>query len=181
MKSLAIINSLESGSFTAAVVENLKEVGKELTIIGDDDNEELGYPEGLLMSMQNKHGIMVDCVYDRIKIENDKVMLHQAYWDDGENDYWQHSEDIGTDNLLTIYSAIDWENYIPKGEDEPTKEKLSWLLSCHYNLFHSDIILRAAFDDSISHTEFLRGCVDIHLSEKDTDDTEFTPKGWENV
>ena len=130
MKDLAIINSLESGiwtakrAFTAAVVENLKEIGKVLTIVGDGDNEELGYPEGLLMSMQNKHGIMVDCVYDLIKMDGDKVMLHQSYWDDGEDDYWQHSEDIGTDDLLTIYSAIDWEDFIPKGESEDKPKQI---------------------------------------------------------
>ena len=46
MKDLAIINSLESGiwtakrAFTAAVVENLKEIGKVLTIVGDGDNSD---------------------------------------------------------------------------------------------------------------------------------------------
>jgi len=67
------------------------------------------------------------------------------------------------------------------GVSHDTIEKLSWLLSSHYNMYHADMILRAAFDDSISQTDFLRGCVDIHQSEKDTDDTEFSPKGWENV
>ena len=68
-----------------------------------------------------------------------------------------------------------------KNISETTMEKLSWLLSSHYNMFHADMILRAAFDESISQTDFLRGCVDIHQSEKNDGSDEFTPVEFKNV
>ena len=60
-------------------------------------------------------------------------------------------------------------------------DKLSWLLESHYNLFHADMIKRALGDDTISLKDFIEGCVAIHMSEKDTEDDEFTPKEFKNV
>ena len=101
-----------------AVSKNLVELGREFEIVGDGDNEELGYPEGLLMSIPNKHGIEVDCVYDRVKVENGRVLFHQSYWDDGEDDYWQHSEDIGMNDLIELCGSIDWADALKDVEDD---------------------------------------------------------------
>lgn len=60
-------------------------------------------------------------------------------------------------------------------------EKLSWLLQCHYNLFHADMIQRAMYDDSVSLLDFIVGCVAIHQSEKQSDDDEYTPSEFKNV
>lgn len=60
-------------------------------------------------------------------------------------------------------------------------EKLSWLLESHYNLFHADMIQKALGDDTISLKDFIAGCVAIHVSERDTDDDEFTPNVFKNV
>lgn len=61
------------------------------------------------------------------------------------------------------------------------EEKLKWLLETHYNLFHADMIFNAIFDDGVSCADFIRGCVDIHLSERDTDYDEFTPEVFKRV
>lgn len=61
------------------------------------------------------------------------------------------------------------------------EEKLSWLLESNYNLFHADMISRAIYDDNVSLKDFIVGCAAIHISERDTDDDEFTPKEFENV
>ena len=101
-----------------AVSKNLVELGREFEIVGDGDNEEHGYPEGMLMRIPNKHDIEVDCVYDRVKVENGKVLFHQAYWDDGEDDYWQHSEDIGMNDLIELCGSIDWDDALNGVEDD---------------------------------------------------------------
>ncbi len=64
---------------------------------------------------------------------------------------------------------------------EKTIEKLSWLVCCHYNVFHADLITRAMTDDNISMKDFIIGCVQIHQSEKDNEYDEFVPKEFENV
>ena len=61
------------------------------------------------------------------------------------------------------------------------QNKLSWLLQSHYNTFHADMIQRAMNDDSISAEDFIKGCVAIHTSERDTNDDEFTPAEFQNV
>lgn len=61
------------------------------------------------------------------------------------------------------------------------QDKLSWLLQSHYNTFHADMIQRAMNDDSISAEDFIKGCVAIHTSERDTNDDEFTPAEFQNV
>ena len=53
--------------------------------------------------------------------------------------------------------------------------KLEWLLNCHYNMFHADMIWNAMHDDNISIQDFMSGCVAIHKAESEDDD-EFTPK-----
>ena len=59
--------------------------------------------------------------------------------------------------------------------------KFAWLLDCHYNIFHSIMIQRAIYDDSVSLDDFITGCEQISISERDTDDDEFTPKEFKNV
>ena len=68
-----------------------------------------------------------------------------------------------------------------KGYSDTMQDKLSWLLQSHYNIFHADMIQRAMNDDSISAEDFIKGCVAIHTSERDTDDDEFTPAEFQNV
>lgn len=60
-------------------------------------------------------------------------------------------------------------------------EKLSWILEEHYNLFHADMISRALYDDNISLTDFVNGCLLIRINEKDNGDDEFVPEEFKNV
>ena len=101
-----------------AVKQNLIELDKDLRIVDEDRDEELGYPDGLLLSVHNKHGQLVDCVYDMVKAKGDKVYFHQAYWDDGDDDYWQSSDDIAYDNLTILCDYIEWPEDMG-GDEEP--------------------------------------------------------------
>ena len=67
------------------------------------------------------------------------------------------------------------------GYSDTMQDKLSWLLQSHYNTFHADMIQRGMNDDSISAEDFIKGCVAIHTSERDTNDDEFTPAEFQNV
>ena len=60
-------------------------------------------------------------------------------------------------------------------------EKLSWLLECHYNMFHADLIQRAMYDDSVSLLDFVTGCVAIQQNERNSDDDEYVPSEFKNV
>lgn len=98
-------------------IENkLKEEGKELEICNEDWDEEMGYPKGLYLMIPDKHFNLVDCVYDRIRFDGKKVQVHQCYWSDGGEDYWEDAQDIPADNLWDIYDAVQWSE--EKDEDE---------------------------------------------------------------
>ena len=60
-------------------------------------------------------------------------------------------------------------------------EKISWYLTARHNMFHADMIQRAMFDENISLAEFITGTTEIVVSERDTDDDEFTPTQFQNV
>ena len=145
MKSLATLSDMYFAilkvkrEYSNAVEKNLVEIGKELRIVDENYDEELGYPEGLLMSVHNKHDILVDVVYDKVKVEKGKVWLHQCYWEDGEEDYWQCSEDIAYNTLLDIYANIEWTDEVTNGDEEEMTMD----------------ILCAQYEDSGEYTEHL--------------------------
>lgn len=124
MKNLATLKRMNSAIFEArnayrkAVAGNLMETG-ELRVKGDDDNEESGYPEGKLLSVPDKHGYMVDCVYDAIKASEKGIEVHICYFDDCEEDCWQWASDLGFDDLDAIIDGIQWPEEVKKGEAEP--------------------------------------------------------------
>lgn len=60
-------------------------------------------------------------------------------------------------------------------------DKLSWVLHYHHNLFHADMVERAINDDSVTLDDFIKGYEQICISERDTDDDEFTPNEFKNV
>lgn len=92
-----------------AVKANLIEINRELPIVYEDENtEELGYPKGLLMNICDKHNMLVDCVYDKVKVEKGRVFFHQCYWCDGSEDHWQSSDELSYDDLIIISDYIQW-------------------------------------------------------------------------
>lgn len=65
--------------------------------------------------------------------------------------------------------------------EENILDKLQFLLQRHYNLFHADMIMRAIFDNDVSFSDFSDGEYKINVSERMTDDDEFTPEEFANV
>ena len=59
-------------------------------------------------------------------------------------------------------------------------EKISWYLQTRHNMFHADMIQRAMFDENISLADFITGTTEIVVSERDTDNDEFTPTQFQN-
>ena len=155
MKTLAELKSLNHETTNArrtylnAVVETLKEVGKELPVVDSDYDPDMGYPEGLLLAVPNKHGNLVDCVYDRIKVENDAVKVHIAYWDDGTEDSWQYAGDIPYNDLLDIYSSIDWGRSIKKGT--AGEEKV--MVLCSYDDEYQEKEIHLVVNEGYLNTE----------------------------
>lgn len=60
-------------------------------------------------------------------------------------------------------------------------EKLNWLLNTHYSHFHAEMIQRAMCSDNVPCVDFIRGCVDIYISERDRKDNTFVPDVFKNV
>ena len=113
--------------------------------------------------------------------ENDVQILFKGKEVTDDEYYCLIEGDNGSKDILATCTLEEMEE---NGRLTPTSlmtEKLSWLLDCHYSLFHSDMISRAMHDDEVSLKDFITGCVAIHTSERDTDDDEFTPKEFENV
>lgn len=155
MKTLSELRALDyeimnaRNRYWTAIRETLKEVGKELRVVSEDYDEDLGYPEGLLLSVPNKHGIMVDCVYDRIKMDGERIKVHIAYWDDSTEDYWQSADEIGYNDLLDIYSAIDWDGNVKEGESEDRK----LMVLCSYDEDYAEHNNHLIIDESYLKTE----------------------------
>ena len=155
MKNLATLKSLSDemlsarGRYCNAVYQNMKELGKELTISDPNWEEDLGYPKGMLLSVPNKHNIMVDAVYDRIKIDGERLMVHVAYWDDGEEDWWQDTSDIGYDTLMDIYWGIDWTDDVMQGD----AEERNLMVLCSYDDDYAEYNNHLIIDEDYLNTE----------------------------
>lgn len=59
-------------------------------------------------------------------------------------------------------------------------EKVNYILTQKYNIFHADLIARAIQDDSMSIEDFWSGCLTIDAAEF-IDNDEYVPDGWGNV
>lgn len=60
-------------------------------------------------------------------------------------------------------------------------DKLGWVLQYHHNVFHADMVEKAIMDDNVSLDDFIKGYEAVCISERDTDDDEFTPNEFKNV
>ena len=124
MKNLATLKNMNGAIWQAknaylkAVADNLKETG-ELKVISEDYDEDLGYPEGILLSIPNKHFYMVDCVFNYIKAsEKGAIEVHICYFDDHEEEGWMQANELSFNDLDAIIDAIQWPDTITNGEAE---------------------------------------------------------------
>lgn len=107
-------------AYREAIAENLKETG-ELKLLADDYDEDLGYPEGVLLSVPDKHFNLVDCVYNAIKVtEKGGIEVHICYFDDQEEEGWQSANDLSFDDFDILADAIQWPENITNGEHGDT-------------------------------------------------------------
>lgn len=87
-----------------AVVQNIKECGKPLAVVGDDEEE-----EGIVLKLRDDDSVdtaRVDKV--RWNEENECVEYHCAEWNYREVDTWTPIHWLG-EEIDYIYDNIDWE------------------------------------------------------------------------
>lgn len=110
--------------YLKSVAENLTETG-ELNILPCDYDEELGYPEGILLSVPNNNFDLVDCVYDKIKVnEQGRIELHICYFGDGADDSWQPISDLSFTDASIVIDAIKWPEQVASGEQEEKRVRV---------------------------------------------------------
>lgn len=107
-----------------AVVEMLKECGKELEVVSDlwDDDED--YPKGVHLTTLGDDGEAYDVVVDRIRYEEKepvfKVGIHVCRYDYKEVDYWWGINDLMDECADYVISSIVWD----ENSDADTKGRL---------------------------------------------------------
>ena len=150
MKNLATLKKMDQAIFKAmseylkSVAENLTETG-ELNILPCDYDEELGYPEGILLSVPNNNFDLVDCVYDKIKVnEQGRIELHICYFGDGADDSWQPISDLSFTDASIVIDAIKWPEQVASGEQEEKKVRV--LCYCDTDTDYKGVLLVTAFD-----------------------------------
>ena len=111
--------------------------------------------------------------------DDDQAQVQMYYLDEFSCAF--NDEEVSDQDWLYFVDYDNIKQDAGDGYSDTMQDKLSWLLQSHYNTFHADMIQRAMNDDSISAEDFIKGCVAIHTSERDTDDDEFTPAEFENV
>ena len=92
-----------------------------------------------------------------------------------------HASNIGAEDFWWQEREVWVREQENNGVSNETIEKISWYLQARHNMFHADMIQRAMFDDKITLADFITGSTEIVVSERDTDDDEFTPDEFKNV
>jgi len=131
MKSSKEISKLRSAMFKAthkyhqAIVESLKEYGKELDVINDDWSVDDDYPRGVKVTSINDDGDgTFSVVVDKIRYEESepvcKVGIHVVWYDYSEIDQWWGLNDLTGEAADYVMSCIEWPEDMEM-EDEPEK------------------------------------------------------------
>lgn len=128
MKNLATLKNMNGAIWQAknaylkAVADNLKETG-DLRVKSEDYDEDLGYPEGILLSIPDRHFDLVDCVFNAIKVtDKGAIEVHICYFDDQEEEGWMQANELSFNDLDAIIDAIQWPDTITDGEAEKEQE-----------------------------------------------------------
>ena len=118
MKSLATIENLRNRMFKAerayrqAIVENLKEYGKELEVINDEWSEDDGYPRGVEVTSIGDDNESFSCVVDKIRYEEgeiiDKASIHVVWYNYKNIDQWWGLNDLIGEAADYVLSCIQW-------------------------------------------------------------------------
>lgn len=140
MKSLATINNLRDRMFKAgfayrqAIMQNLKEWGKELEVINCDWSEDDGYPRGVKVTSIGNNDETFSCVVDKIRYEDNEIInkasIHVVWLDYNEDiDEWWGLDDLIGEAADYVVSCIQWPEEVENGE--PEEEKM--MILCSYD------------------------------------------------
>lgn len=133
MKNLATLrnsyNSIHQArhQWALAIIENLKEMGKEIKVLGDYYDPEDGWPEGLHIVIMDDDNYPQDIVIDSVKYEEKEysnIAVHLCYWDPNKCDQWWSISDFSSDDADTILLAIQWPESVKQGEAEQEQEAI---------------------------------------------------------
>lgn len=91
-----------------------------------------------------------------------------------------HASNIGAEDFWWEEVTVFTKEQENDGVSNEVVEKISWYLQTRHNMFHADMIQRAMFDDKVTMADFIGGATEIVVSERDTDDDEFTPTQFQN-
>lgn len=107
-----------------AVVNMLKECGKELEVVSEYWDEDEDYPKGVHLTTLGDDDEAFDVVVDRIRYEEKepvfKVGIHVCRYEYKEVDYWWGINDLMDECADYVLSSIVWE----EKSDEDTESKL---------------------------------------------------------
>ena len=105
--SLAIGKAISA--YHMAILNNLKEGGKEYAVQGDDEDE-----EGQRITINGRHDDLVDILVDKVRYKpNDGigvVEVHIAEEDYKKKDYWIDANYLGSNDIDYIYDYIVWDS-----------------------------------------------------------------------
>lgn len=146
-------------AYLKAVADNLKETG-ELRVISGDYDEDLGYPEGILLSIPDRHFNLVDCVFNAIKVtDKGAIEVHICYFDDQEEEGWMQANELSFNEMDAIIAAIQWPDTITDGEAEEYEdiyiyfEELLYdyeLISRHIAIYKTLEQVQKVFDEAVA-------------------------------
>lgn len=117
MKSIATLNSMYQAisqshwQWALGIIENLKELGTEIKVVGSDYNPEDGWPEGLHLVIQDDDNYPQDIVIDRVKYQakgNSNILVHLCYHEPEACDTWWEISYLATADADLILQAIQW-------------------------------------------------------------------------
>lgn len=95
-------------TYHQAVFNNLKEVGRELKVLGDDDEDD---KSGLRLSIMGRHDDLVEIVVDKIRYnkDSDSIEIHVSEEDYKDTDTWYGMYILGDDEDY-VNDSIDWDS-----------------------------------------------------------------------
>ena len=90
-----------------AICDNLKECGKELKVIGDNDE---GEKDGMHLFIVVNHNDLDEIVVDKVRYNNERgiVEVHICEEEYEDRDYWFDISYLG-DDADYVNENIDWE------------------------------------------------------------------------
>ena len=158
MKNLATLRNSYNGirqahhQWAQAIIENLKETGKEIKVLGDYYDPEDGWPEGLHIVIMDDDNYPQDIVIDSVKYEEKEysnIAVHLCYWDPNKCDQWWSISDFSIDDADTILLAIQWPESIKQGEANAYEQKVRVLCYCDTTDNTKGVLLVTKIDGSL--------------------------------